>query len=53
LKFDCAEADATSPQKTSNHSIRFLNLDLLFRRAKVVPHTRKIAVFAATAVLQL
>jgi hypothetical protein len=32
LKFDCAEADAMSPQKTSNKSIRFFNLDLLFRR---------------------
>jgi hypothetical protein len=36
LKFDCAEADATSPQKTSNNSIRLLNLDLLFRRAGFV-----------------
>src|SRR5208282_5585440 len=36
LKSDCAEADAMSPQKANKKSIRFLNLDLLIRRPKLV-----------------
>src|SRR5208337_3232564 len=48
LKLDCAEADAMSPPKASKNSIRFLNLDLLFRRAALVNHDS-----ATTAVFHL
>src|SRR5208282_1213397 len=34
-KFDCAEAEATSPQQTTSNSIRLLNLHLLFSCADI------------------